>query len=148
MGLIFGEYLARNFQSKLVLVGRSLPNVKQEEKLSRLKGYGAEILCLQADVSKLEDMEMVVREAKTRFSEINGVIHGAGVNRDAFILRKTKGEMDAVLAPKVYGAINVDLATSGENLDWFVLFSSVAGVMGNFGQSDYPYENHFLASFA
>src|SRR5260370_19269588 len=56
--------------------------------------------------------------------------------------------MDAVLALKGYGAINVDLATSGENLDWFVLFSSVAGVMGNFGQSDYAYGNHFLDSFA
>ncbi len=148
LGSIFGEYLAKNFQSKLVLVGRSVPNARQEEKLSQLKGHGAEVLFLRADVSKLEDMEMVVREAKTRFSEINGVIHGAGVNRDAFILKKTKGEMDAVLAPKVYGAINVDLATSGENLDWFVLFSSVAGVMGNFGQSDYAYGNHFLDSFA
>ncbi|MGA3089271.1 MAG: SDR family NAD(P)-dependent oxidoreductase, partial [Terriglobales bacterium] len=148
LGLIFSEYLAKNFQSKLVLVGRSLPNSRQEEKLSRLRGYGAEILCLQADVSKLEDMEMVVREAKTRFAEINGVIHGAGVNRDSFILKKTKEEMDAVLAPKVYGAINLDLATSGENLDFFVLFSSIAGVMGNVGQSDYAYGNQFLNSFA
>ena len=148
LGLIFGEYLAENFHSKLVLVGRSAPNAKQEEKLRQLRGYGAEILCLQADVSKLEDMQMVVREAKARFSEVNGVIHGAGVNRDAFILKKTKEEMEAVLAPKVYGTVNVDLATKSENLDLFVLFSSVAGVMGNVGQSDYAYANHFLNSFA
>src|SRR5260370_11683915 len=91
LGSIFGEYLAKNFQSKLVLVGRSVPNARQEEKLSQLKGHGAEVLFLRADVSKLEDMEMVVREAKTRFSEINAVIHGAGVNRDALILYTTKG---------------------------------------------------------
>jgi polyketide synthase PksN len=148
LGLIFGKYLAKNFQSKLVLVGRSVPNAKQEERLSELRGYGAEALFLQADVSKLEDMEMVVREAKTQFTRVNGVIHAAGVNRDAFILNKTKEEMEAVLASKVYGAINLDLATSGENLDLFVLFSSVAGVMGNFGQSDYAYGNHFLDCFA
>jgi polyketide synthase PksN len=44
LGLIFAEYLAKNFQSKLVLVGRSVPSVRQEEKLRQLKGYGAEIL--------------------------------------------------------------------------------------------------------
>jgi polyketide synthase PksN len=148
LGLIFAQYLAKNFQSKLVLVGRSAPNAKREEKLAELKSYGAEVLCVQADVSKLEDMEIVVREAKAHFSEINGVLHAAGVNRDAFILKKTREEMEAVLAPKVYGAISVDLATRDENLDLFVLFSSVAGVLGNVGQSDYAYANHFLDSFA
>ena len=44
-------------------------------------------------------------------------------------LPKTKEEIEAVLAPKVYGAINLDLATSRENLDFFVLFSSIAGVV-------------------
>jgi polyketide synthase PksL len=148
LGLIFAEYLAKNYQSKLVLIGRSMPNANQEEKLSRLRGYGAEVLFLSADVSQLEDVEMVTRAAKERFSAIHGVIHAAGVNRDAFLFKKTRQEIEAVLAPKVYGAINLDLATRGENLDWFVLFSSVAGVMGNVGQSDYAYGNHFLDSFA
>ena len=91
---------------------------------------------------------MVVREAKARFSQITSVIHCAGVNRDAFILKKTKEEMEKVLAPKVYGAINVDLATMGEDLDFLSLFSSVAGAIGNVGQSDYACANHFLNSFA
>src|SRR5262245_43183686 len=148
LGFIFGEYLARIFQARLVLVGRSAPDAKHEERIGRLTRHGAEVLYLQADVSELEDMRVVVREAKARFSQINGVIHAAGVNRDAFVLQKTREEMDAVLAPKVYGAINLDLATSDENLDLFVMFSSVAGVMGNFGQCDYAYGNRFLDSFA
>ena len=148
LGLIFAEYLAKHFQSKLVLFGRSAPNANQQEKLHHLRTYGAETLVLQADVSKLEDMERVVREAKARFPEINGVIHAAGMNRDSFIFNKTKEEMEMVLAPKVYGTINLDLATSSENLDFFVLFSSIAGIFGNPGQSDYAYGNHFLDSFA
>ena len=147
LGTIIAEHLAKKFQAKLVLVGRSLPNAAQDEILSRLKDYGAEVLFVQANVSKLEDMESVVHQAKARFSGINGVIHAAGVNRDAFILTKTREEMETVLAPKVYGTINVDQATSGENLDLFVLFSSVAGVMGNFGQCDYAYGNHFMDAF-
>lgn len=148
LGFIFAEYLAKNFQAKLVLFGRSAPNAEQQEKLNRLNAYGAETLILQADVSKLEDMERVVREAKARFLEIHGVVHAAGVNRDAFIFKKTKEDMEAVLAPKVHGTINLDLATSGENLDFFVLFSSIAGVLGNAGQCAYGYGNRFLDSFA
>ncbi|HEV3036480.1 MAG TPA: SDR family NAD(P)-dependent oxidoreductase [Candidatus Angelobacter sp.] len=148
LGLVFNEYLAKKFQAKLVLIGRSFPNGAQEEELNQLKASGSEVMFVRADVSKLEDMEMVVREAKARFTEINGVIHAAGVNRDAFILKKRKQEMEAVLASKVYGAINIDLATSNENLDLFVMFSSVAGVLGNIGQCDYAYANRFLDSFA
>ncbi|MCU1246006.1 MAG: hypothetical protein JWN02_1916, partial [Acidobacteria bacterium] len=148
LGLIVAEYLAKNFQAELVLVGRSVPNARQEARLAALKLHGAEILCLQADVSKRSDLERAVGAAKARFGQIHGVFHAAGVNRDAFILKKSRMEMEAVLAPKVYGAINVDLATSGEPLDVFVLFSSVAGVMGNVGQCDYAYGNRFLDAFA
>ncbi|HEU4888424.1 MAG TPA: SDR family NAD(P)-dependent oxidoreductase, partial [Thermoanaerobaculia bacterium] len=148
LGLIFAEYLAKNFQAKLILVGRSASGATQEKRLRRLESYGAEVLTVQADVGRLEDVERVIRDAKARFGTINGVIHAAGVNRDAFILRKTREEMAAVLEPKVYGAINLDLATRDESLDLFVLFSSVAGATGNAGQSDYAYANHFLDAFA
>jgi polyketide synthase PksN len=148
LGFIFAEYLAKYFQSRLVLVGRSTPNAWQKEKLNMLEGYGAEILVLQADVSSLEDMGRVVSEVKTRFAALHGVLHSAGVNCDAFILHKTRQDIEAVLAPKVYGAVNLDLATSNENLDLFILFSSLASVMGNLGQSDYAFANHFLDSFA
>ncbi len=148
LGLIFARYLAENYRAKLVLIGRSATDAEREKKVHALTSHGAEVLCLQADVSKLEDMEMVVRESKARFSQINGWIHAAGLNRDAYILRKTREEMAEVLAAKVYGALNADLATRDENLDFFVFFSSVAGVLGNVGQSDYAYANHFLDSFA
>ncbi|MEO8382098.1 MAG: SDR family NAD(P)-dependent oxidoreductase [Acidobacteriota bacterium] len=148
LGLIFAEYLARQFQAKLVLVGRSAPGARQEAKLSELRAFGAEVLAVQADVSLPGEMERVVREARARFPRIHGVIHAAGVNRDSYVLRKTREEVEAVLAPKVYGAIHADLATRGEELDWLVLFSSVAGVLGNPGQSDYAFGNRFLDAYA
>ena len=148
LGLVFSEYLASKFHARLVLIGRSAPNAKHEQILSRLWSFGAETMLVQADVSKLDDMERAVAESKDRFSEIHGVIHCAGVNRDAFIFKKNREEMDAVLAPKVHGAIHLDLATSGEPLDWFILFSSLAGAMGNPGQSDYAYGNRFLDALA
>ncbi|NVO12146.1 MAG: SDR family NAD(P)-dependent oxidoreductase [Bacteroidales bacterium] len=148
LGFVFSEYLVKNLQCKLVLFGRSALKEEQEAKLNQLKAYNTEIIYLQADVSKLEDMEVVVKTTKTKFSQINGVIHSAGINKDSFILKKSKEEIEKVLEPKIYGTINLDLATRGENLDVFILFSSIAGVMGNLGQCDYAYGNHFLDSFA
>jgi polyketide synthase PksN len=148
LGLIFAEHLAATYKARLVLIGRSAPKDEQEQALDRLRAHGSEVLTLQADVSKLQELEMVVRETKARFSEINGVIHSAGVNRDSLVLNKTIAEMEAVLASKVHGAIYLDLATRNENLDWFVLFASASGVLGNPGQSDYAYGNRFLDAFA
>ncbi|MBC9915290.1 SDR family NAD(P)-dependent oxidoreductase [Chitinophaga varians] len=148
LGLIISEYLVKNYQCKLVLFGRSALNAALEEKITRLQSGGSTVLYLQADVSQQEDMMAVVAAAREQFGQINGVIHSAGINRDAFILRKQPEEMTQVLAPKIDGAVNLDLATKDEQLDLFILFSSMAGVTGNAGQCDYAYANHFMDAFA
>ncbi|HYD79452.1 MAG TPA: SDR family NAD(P)-dependent oxidoreductase [Paucimonas sp.] len=148
LGFIVADYLARHFQAKLVLAGRSTPNEEHAKKIERLHAHGAETLHLRADVAKPADVESMVREAKARFGRIDGVIHSAGINRDSFILKKTRDEMAGVLEPKVFGAFNLDRATREEDLDLFVLFSSVAGALGNLGQCDYAYANRFLDAFA
>ncbi len=148
LGFVFSEYLVKYFQCNLVLFGRSAFKEEQEVKLNHLKAYNTEIVYLQADASKPEDMVAVVKTAKERFSQVNGVIHSAGLNDDAFIINKLKETIWQVLDPKVYGAINLDEATKEEKIDLFVLFSSIAGVTGNLGQCDYAFGNHFLDSFA
>ncbi|MCP5005562.1 MAG: KR domain-containing protein, partial [Planctomycetes bacterium] len=67
---------------------------------------------------------------------------------DNFILKKTVEEFRKVLQPKVTGTINLDKATRGIELDFFVLFSSGAGAMGNIGQADYATANAFVDRFA
>ncbi|MUL34457.1 Polyketide synthase PksN [Bacillus megaterium] len=56
--------------------------------------------------------------------------------------------MQEVLAPKVHGTVWLDKATQQEPLDFFVLFSSVAAISGNIGQSDYAYSNSFMDYYA
>ncbi|XLS29187.1 SDR family NAD(P)-dependent oxidoreductase [Flavobacteriaceae bacterium M23B6Z8] len=148
LGYLFTEYLAKTFQCKLVLFGRSPLKKEQEKKLHSLKELKGEAIYVQADVTKLEDVKAVVKAAKDKFSQINGIIHSAGTSKDSFILKKSKEEMQQVIDPKVIGTINLDLATKDENLDLFVLFSSIAAVLGNLGQSDYAFANRFLDAFA
>ena len=148
LGLIFAEHLAGKMQARLVLTGRSDLSPQKEAKLLELQSLDSEVAYIKADVSKREEVEALILETKSRFGEINGILHCAGVKRDAFVLKKTQQEMKEVLAPKVYGTVFLDEATKEEDLDFFVLFSSITAVTGNVGQSDYAYANRFMDNFA
>jgi polyketide synthase PksN len=148
LGRIVAGHLAQKVGARLVLVGRSAPSAAHAQWLDTLAAAGGEAIYLQADVAQLDEVEAIVREAKARFGRIDGVFHGAGTTRDAFLLKKTADDLAAVLAPKVQGTLNLERATRDEALDLFVLFSSVAGAFGNLGQCDYAYANRFLDAFA
>jgi acyl transferase domain-containing protein/tryptophanase/acyl carrier protein len=148
LGLIFARYLAGQCKARLILTGRSALSDERKTSLDELTKAGAEVIYVQADVSNYKDVEALVKEARSKFGEINGIIHSAGVLRDAYVRNKTREEMEAVFAPKVYGTCHLDEATKDETLDFFVMFSSLAAVGGNAGQCDYSFANHFMDSFA
>jgi acyl transferase domain-containing protein/tryptophanase/acyl carrier protein len=148
LGVLFGEFLAKQHRARLILTGRSSLSAAGEIKLDALRKAGAEVLYVQADVSKRADVRKLVDEGKSRFGAIHGVIHAAGVVRDSYIKNKTLEEMRAVFAPKVHGTVHLDEATKDDALDFFVMFSSLAAVTGNPGQADYSFANAFMDSFA
>jgi acyl transferase domain-containing protein/tryptophanase/SAM-dependent methyltransferase len=148
LGLIFAEFLAKEYKARLVLTGRSKLPAEKEAKLDELRKTGAEILYLTADVCRAEDVRSLISETRSRFGEIHGIIHAAGVLRDSLVRNKTTEEMRAVFAPKVHGTIYLDEATRNDKLDFFVTFSSLAAVAGNAGQCDYSFANHFMDAFA
>jgi acyl transferase domain-containing protein/acyl carrier protein/SAM-dependent methyltransferase len=148
LGLVFAEYLAHQANARLVLTGRSELSADKEAHLRALDGSGTRIIYRRADVSCRADVESLLAETKSRFGVLNGVLHAAGVTRDAFVLNKSDEEIAAVIAPKIYGTICLDEVTANEPLDFFVVFSSAAGALGNIGQSDYSYANSFADHFA
>lgn len=130
------------------LIGRSEPDVAVVEELEALRHAGAEILCLQANVANFPQLQNAWRKIKNRFGDVTGVIHTAGVLRDALVKDKTLAQANAVLAGKLTGAENLDLLSSSEPLGFFVNCGSIAGVLGNLGQSDYAFANAALEAFA
>ena len=148
LGLIFAEYLARKVRARLVLSGRSDLSAEKNKKIRELELLGSEIVYIKSDVSHREEVQALVSKAKSHFKEINGVIHGAGVIKDSFLIKKSREDMKAVLAPKVYGTFWLDEATREEPIEFFVMLSSIASVTGNPGQSDYAFGNGFMDRFA
>jgi acyl transferase domain-containing protein/enoyl-CoA hydratase/carnithine racemase/acyl carrier protein len=148
LGLIFAKYLAQTVKARLALVGRSAITSGQGAVIRELEGLGAQVLVLQADVSNSSEMEQCVARARERFGRIDGVLHCAGIHRDAYLVKKTGEEIAAVLDAKITGTLNLDRATAGEKLDFFVMFSSIAALVGNPGQCDYAFANAFMDQFA
>ena len=77
-----------------------------------------------------------------------GVVHAAGVLDDGTILQQTAERLRGVLAPKVAGAWNLHRLTRNNPLDFFVLFSAGASLLGSKGQSGYAAGNAFMDGLA
>lgn len=79
---------------------------------------------------------------------IIGVLNGAMVLRDVSIQNMSFEQMSDVFRPKVYGSIHLDRIFKNEDLDFFILFSSINCVIGNLGQANYSAANTFMCSLA
>ncbi|MBP7190317.1 MAG: SDR family NAD(P)-dependent oxidoreductase [Rickettsiaceae bacterium] len=147
LGFIFAEYLAKIYQAKLILTGRSELTEDKQNQIEQLEQLGASVLYLSGDVSDKAIVESWIASSKSHFGSLHGIIHSAGIIEDQLLLQKAWPNFRSILLPKVLGALHLDIATQTENLDFFVVFSSVASCLGNAGQTDYATANAFLDQF-
>jgi acyl carrier protein len=75
---------------------------------------------------------------------LQGIIHAAGVIDDGIIQQQNQQRFEQVMRPKVQGAWNLHMLTKDRPLDFFVLFSSGASLLGSAGQANYTAANTFL----
>ena len=149
LGLIFAAQIAAQTRDAvLILAGRSPLSPEKERKLAQIASSGARIAYRQADISQAREVEGLIQHIQAQFGGLQGILHGAGIVQDSFMLKKTAAQFEAVLGPKVDGTLNLDLAAKALRLDFFVLFSSTASVFGSVGQADYAAANGFMDAFA
>ena len=152
LGVVFAkEILLRARGSRVVLTGRKALQEVNEDKQALLRSLaedGERVSYRQLDLEDLDEVKKVMAAVQQEYGQLNGILHSAGMIADNFLVKKTGSEFKRVLGPKVTGTYNLDAATKDMDLDFFVLFSSVASVMGNVGQADYASGNGFMDQFA
>jgi acyl transferase domain-containing protein/acyl carrier protein len=169
LGRALAADLARRSKVRLVLVGRSpLPDPAEwdavladgdqdggmREVCRRIRGVrelealGAEVMTAAVDVADPAALRAVVERAERRFGAIGLVVHAAGLPGGGLIQSKTRASTEAVLSPKVRGALALDEVFRDRPLPLMVLFSSVTSVLAQPGQVDYAAANAFLDAFA
>ena len=148
LGRKVAEHIAKQAQVKLALLGRSKLDSESKVKIDRMIKHGADVMYVETDISLRASLSKAIDKVRNKWGIITGVIHCAGVLKDQFIIKKSKAELAAVFGSKVAGIWNLDGLTTEEDLDFFVIFSSLAAVVGNIGQCDYASANAFLDCFA
>ncbi|NUR26004.1 MAG: SDR family NAD(P)-dependent oxidoreductase, partial [Catenulispora sp.] len=148
LGRVVARHLSGQAPVTIVLAGRSALPEPARAELAALTAPGSRIVYEQADVSRADEVEQLLTRVRRDHGEIRGLIHAAGVNRDARAVNKDPHQVAEVLGAKRDGARHLDAATAADPLDFMVFFSSVAAWTGNLGQVDYAYANACLDEFA
>jgi myxalamid-type polyketide synthase MxaB len=147
LGLAVAQWLVAEGAQHLVLVGRHGPHAAAQTVLAELAQRGAQVVVRQADVAHAEEVQALLDSLGAQ-PPLRGIIHAAGVLDDGVLLQQTWERFAKVLASKALGAWHLHQATEGLALDFFVLFSSVASVLGSAGQGNYAAANAYLDGLA
>ncbi|WP_370949356.1 SDR family NAD(P)-dependent oxidoreductase [Amycolatopsis sp. cg5] len=147
LGRLFARHLVTEYGVRhLVLTGRRGRDTEGAAELeAELTGLGAQVTIAACDVADATQLAEVVAGIAP---PLTAVIHAAGVLDDSTVIALDAQRLDTVLRPKADGAWNLHKLTERLDLAAFVLFSSVAGIVGNPGQGNYAAANTYLDALA
>ena len=144
LGLVFADWLVRHGARHLVLMGRKGETEETAAKVAELRASGAKVLSAKIDVGSESELAALLAKVRATMPPIRGVIHSAAVLSDGILEQLDWPRFEAVFSPKVAGGWNLHRLLEGDNLDFFVLFSSAASTLGSSGQGNYAAANAFL----
>jgi acyl transferase domain-containing protein len=148
LGLTTARWMVSLGARNLVLVGRRPPSDTAREAVKALEQAGANILVVKADVAVWDEMAECFDQAASSMPPIHGIIHSAGALADGILQKQSLDSFRKVLAPKVFGAWNLHLLSRKLPLDFFVLFSSTASILGSAAQGNHSAANAYLDALA
>ncbi|MBI4378110.1 MAG: 3-oxoacyl-[acyl-carrier-protein] reductase [Nitrospinae bacterium] len=107
----------------------------------KIESIGKNVIIVKTDVSRYEDAGRMMESCIERFGRIDILVNNAGINRDSIIMRMKKDDWDSVLNINLTGIFNCTKAASKYMVKQkggkIVNITSIVGVMGNAGQSNY-----------
>jgi NAD(P)-dependent dehydrogenase (short-subunit alcohol dehydrogenase family) len=148
LGLLVAQWLVERGAREVALIGRHAPSAAAAGRIAALQAAGARVWTACADVSDGPALGRAWSEMTASLPPVAGVVHAAGTLDDALLPHLDGDRVARVLAPKVEGAWRLHELTRTQALDFFVLFSSTASVLGNAGQANHAAANAFLDGLA
>ena len=148
IGLAVASWMVERGVKHLVLLGRGPASAAGQRAVEELRGNGSDVVYTRGDVTQTDQLASVLDSIRASMPPLRGVIHAAGILDDGILARLDDARLREVMAPKVDGAWNLHTLTRDAPLDFFVLFSSAAALLGSPGQAHYAAGNAFLDALA
>jgi acyl transferase domain-containing protein/NAD(P)-dependent dehydrogenase (short-subunit alcohol dehydrogenase family)/acyl carrier protein len=140
-------YLSEIYDCRVVLLGRRQINDELQDILEQ-PWAKQNVEYISCGVNSFEELRKVMENVVSKYGDISGIIHCAGVIEDEFIIKKEWSDVLRVIEPKILGTQNLYKVATEFDVKYMILFSSIVAVFGNVGQMDYAYANAFMDLFA
>jgi len=124
-----------------IIITDIAPENKAEAVIAGCKNKGADVLFIQSDAASYASCEGAVKKAVEKFGGIYALVNNAGIIKDALLMRMTEEQFDKVVAVNLKGVFNMSkhavthMVKAREGR--IVNISSIAGIYGNAGQTNY-----------
>ncbi|WUB78413.1 SDR family NAD(P)-dependent oxidoreductase [Streptomyces platensis] len=149
LGAVIARHLITEYEVRhLVLTSRrGLDAPGAAELAAELSALGAQVTIAACDAADRDALEALLGSFSPEHP-LTAVVHAAGITDDARLDGLTAEQVEAVLRPKADAVWNLHELTRDLRLSAFVLFSSLAGTLGNPGQANYAAANAYLDALA
>jgi NADPH:quinone reductase-like Zn-dependent oxidoreductase/acyl carrier protein len=145
IGLHTASYLAQLGAGDIVLTSRRTPDADAQRAIEEItERYKCRVQVFAADVGDESEVAKLLERIRAELSPLAGVVHLAGVLDDALLSQQSLERFRTTLAPKAFGACHLDRLTKGDELDFFIVSSSVSALFGSPGQANYAAANAML----
>ncbi len=163
LGLVTARWMVQHGARHFILAGReglppraewlSLPDTHRAARrvaaVRALEDLGASVLVAALDIADAGALRHCIDnyEGEGR-PPVSGVVHAAGVAQPQLLVEMDAKSFHETLRPKVHGALSLQRVFAARDLDFFVMFSSIASLVVSTGQGNYSAANAFLDALA
>lgn len=148
LGLVTAEWLLTRGIGRVVLIGRRAQPEAVRRLAQRWQVEGKRVDWVSADVSDEQRLAGGLAALEVRLDAISGVIHAAGVLRDATVMNAEVADLEHVIRAKLLGAVSVVRVLGDQSPAAHVFFSSASALFGSPGQAFYSAANAAVDAFA
>ncbi|MBI2701341.1 MAG: SDR family NAD(P)-dependent oxidoreductase [Mycobacterium sp.] len=145
LGLHTASYLAALGAGDIVLTSRHLPDAEAQQAIDAItERYRCRIHVFGADVGDESQLADLLGRIRAELPPLAGVAHLAGLLDDALLPQQNLERFRTTLAPKAFAAWHLHRLTENDDLEFFIMYSSISSVLGSPGQANYAAANALL----
>lgn len=150
IGYVLVQYLLKEYQAKVVILGRSKPGPEINQKLNSLKEISSDVTYFSVDIASILQLREVKSDIEATIGPVCGIIHAAGIIDHSYyelIEDLTINKSLYLFSPKLRGIENIYKLYKDAALDFVWITSSLAAIVGGLSYASYSAANLFMDYF-